>query len=193
MHRMFLATIFAALLGACIEAESTNHAALTASDGVKPDSVRYNSLTADNTTAASLAANPLTSSALNANPLTAAALTSTASTPRGLTEGEENRLILQYLYGCAMAAGTSTQLVINNVNYGTLDGAVGLAPQWASGACDQSCQRWVSACVLARSNYIGATTSISLRGSNAAISSPSGNELSAYPLREGAFFGNLFA
>src|SRR6202142_1207441 len=73
-------------------------------------------------------------------------------------------------------------------------GGVGGAP----GTCDESCQRWVSACVLARTNAYGAHVAISMRAPadppqairNALATSPT--EPATYPLREGAYYGNIF-
>ena len=80
----------------------------------------------------------------------------------------------------------------------------------ASGTCDESCQRWVSACVLARTNAYGVHVEISMRApadapqAKTALSAsdyerarcPAGSEGDihcGYTLREGAYYGNLFA
>ena len=34
-------------------------------------------------------------------------------------------------------------------------GLLGLAPEWVGGECGPSCQRWISACVLAHANAFG--------------------------------------
>jgi hypothetical protein len=78
------------------------------------------------------------------------------------------------------------------------------------GVCDESCQRWVSACVLARTNAYGVHVQISMRvpGSapqgaslgrqrqfaaiEAAVA-PTQSELNDYNTREGAYYGNIFA
>jgi hypothetical protein len=78
---------------------------------------------------------------------------------------------------------------------------------WAeSGTCDESCQRWVSACILARTNAYGVHVLISMR---APANTPPGRqaqfdriraalqttavEVSEFNRREGAYYGNLFA
>jgi hypothetical protein len=93
-----------------------------------------------------------------------------------------------------------------------LDGGKGLGINkdgttwWESGQCDESCQRWVSACLLARTNAYGVVVHISLR---APATAPPGQELQFekiqtalqtteeevrdYNLREGAYYGNIFA
>ncbi len=83
---------------------------------------------------------------------------------------------------------------------------------WQSGRCDETCQRWVSACVLARTNAYGVHVPISLRApadapqpiKNAlALGADEGAECRpgvdpndpscGFTLREGGFYGNLFA
>jgi hypothetical protein len=85
-----------------------------------------------------------------------------------------------------------------------LEGAIGVGVNadgstWAAtGTCDESCQRWVSACVLARTNAYGVHVDISMRAPADAPDAikqalkVSDAERAAYPLREGAYFGNLF-
>jgi hypothetical protein len=83
------------------------------------------------------------------------------------------------------------ELIISGSPY-LYEGALGLAPQWATGSCNQACQEWVSACVLARVNAYGEPIQISLRGDNRALS-VTASERSAFNVREGAYFGNIFA
>ena len=83
-----------------------------------------------------------------------------------------------------------------------------------AGTCDESCQRWVSACVLARTNAYGVHVEISMRASSnlppgsqsaqiqAALATSQaevapcqpGTDPSTcgYTLREGAYYGNIF-
>jgi hypothetical protein len=66
------------------------------------------------------------------------------------------------------------------------------------GTCDETCQRWVSACLLARTNAYGAHVQISMRApadapqavKNALALGPT--ESADFPLREGAYYGNIF-
>ncbi|MEE9382024.1 MAG: hypothetical protein V3V08_01235, partial [Nannocystaceae bacterium] len=73
----------------------------------------------------------------------------------------------------------------------TFHGKVGLAPEWKHGLCDEDCQEWVSACLLARTNETGATVSIDMRAGHPAIGTAAGN--ATFTEQEAAFFGNLFA
>ncbi|HEY5927722.1 MAG TPA: HYR domain-containing protein [Kofleriaceae bacterium] len=110
------------------------------------------------------------------------------------------REVLQYVYSCAMRSDQTATIDYGGANPLVLQGAVGLAPQWGelNGTCDESCQRWVTACVLARTNAYGARVSISMR---APASAPehiraalevSAEEADEFDVREGGFYGNMF-
>jgi hypothetical protein len=135
------------------------------------------------------------------------------------------RQFMQYVYACAFPAGIDASLDPNggtlacgtggacDAGYSCVDnkcvvpltGSIGVGVNadgttWAaSGRCDESCQRWVSACVLARTNAYGVTVDISMRAPDdapAAVKDAlrvTDDERAAYTLQEGAFFGNLFA
>jgi hypothetical protein len=114
-------------------------------------------------------------------------------------------------YTCSSAdAGTQGTCVI------PLKGVVGVGinadgTSWgASGICDESCQRWVTACVLARTNAYGVHVEISMRAPDDAPQAikdalklangeaspcPDGSAddpTCGYTLREGAYYGNIF-
>ena len=90
------------------------------------------------------------------------------------------RKLMQYMYSCALPAGKSATLSFETGYFTCADGdaqpleftgSIGLAPQWQAtgpgfegGSCDEDCQRWVSACLLARTNAYGKHVHISLRG-----------------------------
>ncbi|MDQ3337944.1 MAG: HYR domain-containing protein [Myxococcota bacterium] len=107
--------------------------------------------------------------------------------------------LLQYIYSCAMPAGVSKVLDPSGANV-LLEGAIGLAPAWdgPAGACDETCQRWVSACVLARTNAYGVHVQISMRAPDSAPQSikdalaTTVDERTNWNKREGAYYGNLF-
>ena len=144
-----------------------------------------------------------------------------------LRSSQYSRQLLHYVYSCAMPATTHDTVL--DPNNGTLEcgpagacdagyecsannkcvvplkGAIGLginrdgSAWWESGKCDESCQRWVSACVLARTNAYGVPVGISMRApagapqriKDALATTP--QEVSDFCLREGAFYGNIFA
>ena len=70
----------------------------------------------------------------------------------------------------------------------TFYGKHGLAPAWKDGACDQDCQEWVSACVLARTNQSGENVMVWMQADHPAI----GFGVPGEAILEAGFFGNLF-
>jgi hypothetical protein len=74
-------------------------------------------------------------------------------------------------------------------------GALGLAPEWRDGRCDNACQEKVSSCLAALTNQTGDHVNVSLMSAAPSLVHAMGaseNDL-AYPFQEGAFFGNVFA
>ncbi len=100
------------------------------------------------------------------------------------------RKFLKYLVECALPADASVVVAPGGQDL-TFHGSIGLAPQWANSTCDEACQQWVSACLLARTNHWGVTVSIYMIGNHPALSGTEGLENS--PVEEGAFYGNIFA
>jgi hypothetical protein len=135
--------------------------------------------------------NALTHNALTHNALTASALTSDTATNAALSD-PDSREVLEYIASCALPPANQIDVTVAGVAY-SFPGQLGLAPQWGltGGTCDTSCQEWVSACVIARLDYLGEDVSISLRGKTAALASTP-SEISAYTVAEGAYYGNIF-
>jgi hypothetical protein len=150
-----------------------------------------NALTANALTANALTANALTANALTANALTANALTANALTANGLRD-PLSREFLKYVVSCALDDGDDVTIKVDGTKY-VFPGSLGLAPDWGKkwGFCDGECQRWVSACVLARVDAAGVKRMISIRGDNKALK-PDGQELRTYTDREATYFGNVF-
>jgi hypothetical protein len=74
-------------------------------------------------------------------------------------------------------------------------GALGLAPEWHEGKCDNTCQEKVSSCLAALTNQTGDHVNVSLMSAAPSLvhtMSASERDL-PYPFQEGAFFGNVFA
>jgi hypothetical protein len=111
------------------------------------------------------------------------------SSSTGLMTTADGRLTAAYLVRCALPAGRS---IVKHDQYGasyTFAGAVGLAPEWESGSCGQSCQMWVSACMLSMVNVTGVHYPIWLDAQNAAVGWGTDPK---FTNQEGSFFGNLF-
>jgi hypothetical protein len=150
-----------------------------------------NALTANALTANALTANALTANALTANALTANALTANALTANALRD-PLGRELLKYIVSCALDEGESLTVKVDGTKY-RFEGSLGLASEWGEsrGSCDGDCQRWVSACVLARVDFAGVKRPISIRGEHQALRPESG-EMRDFTVAEGAYFGNLF-
>ena len=112
----------------------------------------------------------------------------------GLEQSVEGRKLLAYLISCALPAGVKTSTTVAGQEY-EFPGSIGLAPRWLQGALTESEQRWLSACLYARTNYFGISVQISVRAdgldNSDLIATTQGEK--EYSIFEGGFFGNLFA
>jgi hypothetical protein len=100
--------------------------------------------------------------------------------------------VLAYAVSCALAPDQSVEITVGGETR-TLPGSLGLAPQWgeADGTCDAQCQGWVSACLIARTNFLGESREISLLGDHAGLE-PSAAESMQFDLEEATYYGGLF-
>lgn len=104
-------------------------------------------------------------------------------------EDNDGVVAIRYMIECALYEGQSVKKNYQGHSV-TFHGRLGLAPQWRNSACDPNCQRWVSACLMARTNPIGQTTDIWLQGDHPALGFGEDPELPNY---EGSYYGNIFA
>jgi len=104
--------------------------------------------------------------------------------PAGLEHAE-------YLALCALPEGAGLTVAAADGSTVSYPGLLGLAPGWVTGACDLSCQRWVSACVLAHANAYDLSVTMSLRGDHPALTW-SDEIADQYTVQEAAFYGNVF-
>jgi hypothetical protein len=103
--------------------------------------------------------------------------------------------MMKYLVKCSLPIAETLTYTADDGSTYAWPGKFGLAPRWASGkAIPEDEQELVSACVAAHANKYGAHVPISVLGRRAggAPLPVSADELAAFPLREGCFFGNLF-
>ena len=129
--------------------------------------------------------------AITNNAITNNAITSNAITSAALQDPNA-REVFKYIVSCALPATAQVDLTIDGVDY-SFQGELGLTPKWGlpGGSCNNTCQEWVSACVLSRIDYLGQTVPISIRGAHSSLT-PTPAEASTYTYREGAYYGNLF-
>lgn len=102
------------------------------------------------------------------------------------TEGRRDTA--QYAVECALSDEQSVTKVIDGEDV-VLHGALGLASEWYDGTCDEDCQQWVSACLLARTNVTGLAGVEVVLWIDDPASSDDPDPDYEY---EGAFFGNLW-
>ena len=130
-----------------------------------------------------ISSNRISSNRLKANQV---ALGDLLTTPEGVE-------LFSFLISCALPTGQT--LVANDplAPGSTIEfpGEVGLAPRWLDHPMNQRDKRWVSACMFSRVNELNQIVSISMRGPSFALDSSSA-ERAAYPLQEGAFYGDMF-
>jgi hypothetical protein len=140
-----------------------------------------------------LGANKLGANKLGANKLGANKLGANALATTDMMASADSREVFSYVVGCAIPAGQNIVAKSSTgVSY-TFAGALGLAPAWATRAPTVAERRWVSACVLSRTNVYGISVSISLRHDTNPALATTLDERNQYTAVEGAFFGDIFA
>ncbi len=132
-----------------------------------------------------LAANGMTPNQIQVTTLDTAALTGAGITSIAATS--DGRTFLSYLVGCALTS--SQTLTTTGATQYSFTGSLGLASNWTSGALSASDRRWVSACMLARSNSAGTSVTLSMRGTHAQLFLSGEN---GYAVQEGTFYGDIF-
>ena len=103
------------------------------------------------------------------------------------------RKFFEYLVSCALPEGglvTYTDTLTPGSPTYSFSGAAGRCPSWGTTTPSLTCQRAVTACILARENRYGTAVQLSLRGENPLYAIESTDF--SYPIQEGAFYGNLF-
>ncbi|WP_433926482.1 hypothetical protein AB3662_26540 [Sorangium cellulosum] len=184
-----------ACIGAEIDEESEelvgeDQSAITSENGNLPNALAPNALAPNALAPNALAPNALAPNALAPNALTA------LKNPGA--SGAQSREFMRYLVSCALRPDQtfsfswtdSTGVVRPEVYRGEL----GMAHWWATGGIvnDTYVQRQITSCIAARTNWYGTHVMISLRNAESSMSS-SPAERATYTVREGAFWGNLFA
>jgi hypothetical protein len=102
--------------------------------------------------------------------------------------------VMKYLVGCALRPDQTLTIYDDTATDGSYTwwGALGLAPEMETDPLDDpASQRWVSACMLAHVNSVGAHITISLRGSAPSLATTK-SEREGWPFPDGAYWGNLF-
>ena len=113
--------------------------------------------------------------------------------PTGLELTPQGREKLSYLISCALNEGIELYTEVDGEVY-TFLGSMGLAPRWLDESLTPSEERWVSACMLARTNFWGITVIISMRAFPPPTMTLTSTieEVRNFTLYEGDFYGNIF-
>jgi hypothetical protein len=125
-------------------------------NGLPTSDLRYNALSA----------NPEANKKMVYAPLSSAlyALGSGDPVLRDQLEDPSARTFMKYVVSCALRPDQSLSWQSRTGTTYSWKGELGLCPEWASSTASEQCQRWVSACVLARNNALGVHVLFSARG-----------------------------
>jgi hypothetical protein len=172
--------------------------ALEAGNALNPNALNPNALSYN-----ALSYNALNSNALNPNALVVGALSPSALSPTARDailnpgpDGALSREHLRYTVECALDSSQSFSfrwIDVSGIAHDDIyTGVLGLATSWAWTPLDVYGQRWVSACLAARTNYYGIRVMLSARGPTKAINKQNSPELLTFTKEEGAFWGNIY-
>ena len=170
-------------LTACL---GTNEDLTEGIDDTSHPLITHNALSTNGITANGITANGLSTNGITKNTTLMSALQSPET-------GAYAQEFLSYVVSCALPPSATVSLKLSGRTV-KFPGELNLAPQWASGTCDQKCQEIVSACLMSRVNHLGHHIDISMRGSPSISSTlaTSEAERAAFPKEEATYFGNLF-
>ena len=180
------------------EDSATTESALLNSNALSPNALSPNALSPSALSPSAISSNGLSPSALSPNALSPSALTAAALAAIRApgAAGVLSRQLLSYTVSCALEPAQSFSFTWRdsaNVDHPeTYTGVLGLASGWAGGPLGVVGQRWVSACLAARTNWYERTVIISSRGAHPNLRTQNAQERADYLSEEGAFFGNLF-
>jgi hypothetical protein len=180
LNRFVCVSAYAGILGACAVAPTGGSAADPG--GREPEAAQ----TVSNVPR--IGSNAMSPAALAHAALTTDTLDATSAAAMGQTE--DARTVLHYAVGCALDSTQSVTFSVGGTPY-TFSGAMGIAPEWTSGALSESSAAWVSACLFARTNLTATAVWVSARGADAGLATTV-TELDDYQIEEGAFWGNAF-
>jgi hypothetical protein len=129
-----------------------------------------------------LASNPVSGGVLGDGSLTFNAVSGLESTPEG-------RDLLEYAVRCALAPEDVLIAVHDGLTY-EYQGLLNLAPEWRDRQLSAEEKNYISACLIAHVNAYGVSVSISARSHGILLADM--DEMAAYPVYEGTFFGKVF-
>jgi hypothetical protein len=165
-------------------------AALEGTNGLAWNGMSYNGLAYNGLSFNGLSWNGLAYNGLAYNGLSFNGLSYNGLSYNGLSDPTVHQFV-EYLVECALPEHDSVTYDIAGSTY-KFAGSLGLAPEWKTNACGVRCQRWITACMLARLNKTGEHVEVSLRGEHPALATDR-DERKTFESREAAYYGNFFA
>jgi hypothetical protein len=193
---MAVGTLLLAAAGGCEgpagELESdvgTTVQALEGENGLSWNGLSYNGLAFNGLSFNGLSFNGLSFNGLSFNGMAFNGMSFNGMSFNGLADPTVKQFV-SYLVECALPAGESVTYRVEGTRY-RFQGDMGLAPEWKDGPCRGNCQRWITACMLARLNKTGDHVQISMRGPHDGLALDR-NEAQEFTKREAAYYGNMF-
>jgi len=185
MRRIAILSLsLAAALGAGCESIAeegqADDSALASVNGLSVNGLSINGLSVNGLSVNGFSVNGLSVNGLSVNGLSV----------NGFMSTDGGRQLLSYIIKCALPDNRTLTKYDQYGNPYPMQGHLGLAPEWENGICDETCKRWISACMLAHVNTAGAHIPINVVGQNTHLG---WGQDPNYPNQEGTFFGNLFA
>ena len=179
-----------ALLAASVGCGPVNEGSELETPGSQAQALNsQNSATLNGLAMNGLAMNGLAMNGLATNGLSSSSFQSWFQQDPALAE-----MVMRYVIACSLRQGETRTYTYGAKTY-VWNGALGLAPDWASGLpATVTEQQLVSACLAAHVNKYGRSVALSVQGANARREPipSSQQELQDFSKREGCFFGNLF-
>jgi hypothetical protein len=178
-----LSLVLVSLLVGCTDMapeESSSVSSIVTANRITLNRITLNRITLNRLQTAKIAEARLSSRRLKINMAMAQDLLAT----------EDGRDVFSVIVGCAVPGTITLVGTVAGTDF-EFPGELGLAPQWLDAPLDPSGQRWVSACIFSKVNAHDVALPISVRGPSSALTVTQ-DERQAFPLEEGAFFGNLF-
>ncbi len=188
---------FAVVFAACgVQlGEDTGPSAVVKMDELNDD----NGFSANGFSANGMSANGFSANGFSANGFSANGMSANGMSANGRNASfdswfnanvAQNSQWLKYLVKCGEPAGNSVTYVSTTGTTYVFAGSLGAVPNWRFGNPTVGDQELMTSCLMAHVNSLGQSVTVSMRAANI----PTGAaEMSAYPQREGAFFGNIFA
>jgi hypothetical protein len=152
---------------------------------VEPRALTFNALSMNGLAAHAIALDGFAALPLRSSTLGDARFASAFADPSG-------REVLAYTVSCALEPDQSVVVELDGESI-ELARTHRLAPEWGDvgGACDEECQGWISACLVARTNATGDRVQISLRGDHPALGTTQ-DDRGSFADIEATYYGQAF-